>query len=479
MNVKAAALGTWILFLAPAVAAGAEAFAVLPASPAPGPDTALVTLAGEVRTAVQAREVDALGAEALRDRMKGNPPAAALAAGDAAYQAALDQHARGDFEGSIRTLRALVADLERLPGGAVVHSQWQRATLRLARSEQAVGRRGEAQAVLQRLLIVEPSLEVDPRLYPPGFQRLVEEARAETRALWTRRLLVEAQEGVAVFLEGREVGPAPATLDLPPGRYRISGALDGIHSREVLVDLTTEDRRVELDLSLAGCLRPEGGPGLAMPEAERIARTLAVARFLDLDRVVVVWSGSDAGAPYLAASVHDARRGTSSQEVRVALAEGRLPSGAGDALAAYLLTGEASPLVRVMPVPDLRPTLPPLDAPRPGRFSWDGVKRPEARKYGWIAVGSAVAAATLAAVSVSQLNAADGAYGDARAMLDPSGQVAYGHTVAEYNAAVRQGDRARSIGTVAAFGAGAFAVTSLVTGIVSYHRTGEIGPLRF
>ena len=92
--------------------------------------------------------------------------AATLAASDAAYQKALEQHGRGDFEGSIRALRAGIAELELLPGGAEVHARWQRAMLRLARSEQAVGRRGEAQAVLQRLLTIEPALEVDPRLYP-------------------------------------------------------------------------------------------------------------------------------------------------------------------------------------------------------------------------------------------------------------------------------------------------------------------------
>lgn len=479
MNLRAVAVLAPLLLLAPAAAAGAEAFAVLPLAESPGPDAALLDLAGEVRAALQARDVGVLSPEALRDRMSGSAPAAQLSQSDAAYQAALDQHGRGDFEGSIRALRAVVADLELLPGSAEVHSRWQRAMLRLARSEQAVGRRGEAQAVLQRLLTIEPALEVDPRLYPPGFQRLVEEVRADTRALWTRRLTVEAQPDVEVFLEGRAIGKAPASLELPPGRYRVSGALGGIRSREVLVDLTGEDRRVELDLSLAELLRPDRGPGLALRPADRVSRTLAVARFLDMDRAVILWIGTDDGQAYLAASIHDARRGTSSQETRVTLAEGRLATGAAGALAAYLIAGEESPLVRVVPTPDLSPVLPPITAPRHGWLSWDGVKRPAARKYGWLATGALTATAILTAVSVTQFDSSSRSFDRATGMLDQNHQVAYPHTVAEYNGAIHDGERARSIGTATAIGAGVCAVSTAVMAIISHHQTGEIGPLRF
>ncbi len=462
----------------PAAPAAAEAFAVLPVAEPPGPDAALGDLAAEVRAALALRGAGVLAPEVLRDRMTGDAPAGALAAADAAYQAALDLHARGDFEGSIRGLRAVIADLEYLPAGAEVHARWQRAMLRLARSEQAVGRRGEAQAVLQRLLRVDPALEVDPRLYPPGFQRLVEEVRAETRALWTRRLVVEAQAGVQVLLEGRGAGPAPVALELPPGRYRIAGALGGIRSREVTVDLTGEDRRVELDLSLAEVLRPDRGPGLALPPGEAAGRVIAAGAFLDLDRVVSVRIGEQGGRAYLAASLHDARRGTTMPEGRVSLADGRLPAGGAAALAAHLLAGEVSPVVTVVPVADLRPVLPPLDAPRRG-WLWDGTRRPEARRYGWMATGGAVAAVGLGVLALTQSQASRAAYADAKGMLDEDGDVAFGHTLAEYNAAIRRGDRARGVANGSAIGAGVFTVSAVVLGVVSYRRTGEIGPLRF
>jgi hypothetical protein len=472
-------VGTVLMAAAlPATTTAAEAFAVLPVAEPPGPDAFLGDLAAEVRGALALRGAGVLAPEALRDRMTGAAPTGALAAAEAAYQAALEVHTRGDFEGSIRALRAVIADLEYLPAGADVHARWQRAMLRLARSEQAVGRRGEAQAVLQRLLRVDPALEVDRRLYPPGFQRLVEEVRAETRALWTRRLVVEAQPGVQVLLEGRDAGPAPVALDLPPGRYRIAGALGGIRSREVTVDLTGEDRRVELDLSLAEVLRPDRGPGLALPAGDGTGRVIAAGAFLDLDRVVSVRIGEQGGRTYLATALHDARRGTTMPEGRVFLADGRLPSGGSAALAAHLLAGEASPMVTVVPVADLRPVLPALDTPRRG-WLWDGVRRPAARKYGWMATGSTVAAVGLGVLALTQSQASRAAYADASGMLDENGDVAYGHTLAEYNATIRRGDRARGVANGSAIGAGAFAVSAVVLGVVSYRRTGEIGPIRF
>jgi hypothetical protein len=467
-----------VSILAPSAISAAEAFAVLPVSEPPGPDAALIGLAAEVRVALERRGVGVLGPLALRDRMTGSAPAEMLAATQAAYEAALETHARGDFEGSIRALRALIAELEFLPAGAQVHAQWQRAMLRVARAEQAVGRRGDAQAVLQRLLRVDPAVEVDARLYPPGFQRLVDEVRAETRALWTRKLTVESQPGVQVLLEGRDAGSAPLVLELPPGRYRISGALGGIRSRSTTVDLSGEDRRVELDLSIAEVLRPDAGPGFALAQGAPPGRVIAAGSFLDLDRLVAVRIGAEGGAVYLAASIHDARRGTSMPEGRVALTDGELPPGGADALAAHLLTGEASPLVTVVPVADLRPVLPPLVAPTPV-WSWDGVSRPEARKYGWWATGTAAAAVALTGVAVWQSSVARGAYGDATGMLDENGEVAYGHTVTEYNDAIARGDRAGKVATGSAIGAAAFAVGAVVLGVVSHHRTGEIGPIRF
>lgn len=96
-----------------------------------------------------------------------------------------------------------------------------------------------------------------------------------------------------------------------------------------------------------------------------------------------------------------------------------------------------------------------------------------------MATGGAVAAVGLGVLALTQSQASRAAYADAKGMLDEDGDVAFGHTLAEYNAAIRRGDRARGVANGSAIGAGVFTVSAVVLGVVSYRRTGEIGPLRF
>jgi hypothetical protein len=464
--------------LALAQAAGAvESVGVLAVADPPGPDEALAALAGALRPALAARAPGVLTAAELRERITGAGQAASLETLDAEYEAALALHAAGDFEGTIRALRALLARLERLPGGDAIHAQWTRVMLRLARSEQAVGRRSEAQTLLEELLRVEPDVVVDPRLYPPGFHRLVEDVRAEVKALWRRRLVVDSQPGARIFLERRAVGQAPVTLDLAPGRYHLSAGLGVVRAREVVVDLATEDRSIQIDVSVAEALRPDSGPGVALAGAQSTARLLTAAAWLGLDQLVAVRTGTEGGRPYLAAALHDVHRGTTEREGRVWLEDGALTPAAAQALAGQLLAGEESPLVE--PGPVLEPSLRlgsaesklPLSEPPP---------RAGSRAMGWAAFGTGLAAAVLAGITVAQANRAAQAYGDARAMLDDTGGlVKPPYTVAQHNAAIRRGDLARSTAIGTGVSAGVAMVAATVMGYASYRTTGEIGPIRF
>lgn len=460
-----------------APAAAIESLGVLAVAEAPGPDEALAVLAGALRPALAERTAGVLTAAELRDRMTGSAGAEPLETLDADYQAALAQHGGGDFEGSIRALRGLLARLERSPGGDAIHVRWTQVMLRLARSEQAVGRRSEAQVLLEKLLRVEPEALVDPRLYPPGFQRLVEDVRAEVKALATRRLTVDARPGARIYLERRAVGQAPMALELPPGRYRLSAALGAVRSREVVVDLSAEDLVIQVDLALAEVFRPEAGPGLAIPGGQGTGRLLAAAAWLGLDLLVAMRTGAEDGRPFLAAALHDVRRGTTVREARVWLEDGALTPALAQALAAHLLTGEESPLVEGGPIlePPFR-----LGGAEPRDPLAAAPSTQGSRAVGWTAIGSGVAAAVLAGIAVAQIHGANKAFGDARSMLDETGQnVKAPYTLAQYNAAIRRGDRARSLAIGTGVGAGVAALATVVMGWVSYRSTGEIGLLRF
>jgi len=465
------------LATAPLAARAAEAVGVLAVAEPPGPEAGLARLTGELRDALAARSGGVLDAAALRERMAGRAAGAALAELDRAFAGAVAAHADGDFEGSHRTLRAVVEALEAQPDGPEVFAAWRRAMLRLARSEQELGRGIETQAVLERLLRAAPETKADPRQFPPSFQRLVEEGRARLEALGTVALTVEAQPPARVFVEGREVGVSPVTVALAPGRYRVAGLSGGLATAAVVVELTGP-RTVQLDMSMAEALRPEAGPGLALPVEGRAARLVTVASRLSLDRVVAVALRQEGEETRLTATRYDARRGVAEREGWIVLAAGAPPPQGLAALAAWLADGRGSPLVAtplgpslsLAPAPPARPIgeLPPAPAV---------AARPKA--LGWVAVGAGVASLVAGGLAVSRGLDAQARYDDARRMLGAGGRVAAPYTVAEYNETILAGDRRRESATALAIGAGVGAAATAVLGWLGWRAGDEPGTVRF
>jgi PEGA domain len=452
-----------------------ESIGVLAVAEPPGPDARLVELTGQLRSAFATRTAGVLDAAALRDRMVGRAPPAALPELDRAYAGAIAAHAAGEYESSNRTLRSVVDALEALPEGPEVFAAWTRAQLRLARSEQELGRGVTAQAVLERLLRAAPELRADPRQFPPSFHGLVEEARARLRSLGTRRLTVESQPEARAFVEGREVGTTPVTLDLPPGRYRVAGLSGGIRAPVQLVELT-EDRRVQLDLSLLDALRPDSGPGLSLPMVDRGPRLLAACSRLGLDRAVMASLLPAGEVTFLSATLLDARRGRAEREGRIVLGGGQASRGALEALAAYLVAGTPSPLVSTpegssLPVASLLPAgSSPLAAPVASR---------RGSPLGWAALGTGAAALVTGVLTAMNARDAQGRYADARAMVGGDGRVAPPATVAQYNAVIAAGDGARDRAVGYGVATGATLAATAVLSYLSYRQTGEVGPFRF
>ncbi len=466
-----------VAVLGPRAAGAEETIGVLAVGEPPGPGTELAAVTEKLRTALAARIPGVLGADELRERMVGRPPPSSLAELERAFAGAIAAHAAGEFEGSIRTLRAVVDALDALPESAETFAQWTRAMFRLARSEQELGRRVEAQVVIERLLRAAPDIRPDARHYPPSFVALVEDSRERLRSLGVRHLTVESHPDARVFVEGREIGTSPISVALPPGRYRVSGLRGGVRVPALVADLSDDDRVIQLDMSLVEILRPDASPGLALAAADRPLRIVTAASRLAVDRAVATSLLRDGDVIYLVATLHDVRRGTVEREGRLRLAGGAPPAGGVEALAAFLATGQASALVSTPSGPSLAleprvpsPLVGPLGAPR---------TQPESRAYGWAAVGTGVATALAGVLTVYFGRGASARYDDARAMLDGSGRVRPGLSILQYNAAIREGDdrRAAAIGAGLASSVG-LAVTAVLS-VVSYRRTGEIGPLRF
>jgi len=338
------ALALAIALLAGAGAQGMERLGVLAvADPPKGPDPDLTELAHQLRAACRDRVGGVEEVSSMRARLLGQGSNATPSELDRAYGGALAVYQNGEFESSVRTLRAILDDLEALPETEESYFQWKRALLRLAYAELTVGDQREFEAALARLARTEPTLQPDPEQYSPTFRRRFEEVKAKVRALPRRKLAVVAEgtEGT-VYVNGRPMGKTPLTLTLPAGAYRIGGAAGALRVPSVAVDLQAEDRSVVLDFALAESLRVNSGPGLALPAERRAYGIVRAGAWLGVDKLVVVSRVEEGQAQFLLGSMYDVRRGALLREGSVRMTAGGVPSVSLGALASFLLTGQSS-----------------------------------------------------------------------------------------------------------------------------------------
>ncbi len=313
------------------------------ADPPVGPDADLAELAHQLRAACRDRIGGVEDVPTMRARLLGQASNATLSELDRAYGGALAVYQNGEFESSVRTLRAIVEDLESIPESDDAYAQWTRALLRLAHAAATIGMDRDTQAALAKLARTDPTLQPDPDQYSPGYRRRFEEAKARIRALPKRRLtvLAEGKPGV-VYVNGRNMGPAPVSVSLPTGSYRIGGAADGLRVPSFTVELEAEDRTVVLDFALAESLRVNAGPGLALAPAQRAYGIIRAGAWLGADKLVVASRVTEGGAQFLLGSIYDVRRGALLREGSVRMVAGSVPAVNLGALASFLLTGQSS-----------------------------------------------------------------------------------------------------------------------------------------
>ncbi|HET8540517.1 MAG TPA: PEGA domain-containing protein, partial [Anaeromyxobacter sp.] len=280
---------------------------------------------------------------AMRARLLGQTSGATLSELDRAYGGALAVYQNGEFESSLRTLHAVVEDLESLPESADAYLQWVRAQLRLAHAALSVQREGEAEAALFTLARTDLAITAEPDQYSPAYRRRFEAVKAKVRALPMRRLVVtsEGRPGT-VFVNGRARGTTPLTLSLPSGTYRIGGASEDLRVPSFRIDLRSEDRSAVLDFALAEALRVNAGPGLALLAARRGDGIVRAGAWLGVDRIVTVSRQFEGKAAFLLGSMYDVRRGALLREGSVRMVAGTVPAANLGALAAFLLTGQSS-----------------------------------------------------------------------------------------------------------------------------------------
>jgi hypothetical protein len=498
------ALLAFVSVLVAAPATGAETLAVLAvADPPAGPDADLAELTHQLRAACRDRAGGVADVPTMRARLLGQTSGATLAELDRAYGGALAVYQNGEFESAVRTLGAIVEDLESLPESDEGYAQWTRALLRLAHAAQTVGQTQVADEALLKLLPVDPGFQPDPDQYSPAYRRRFDELRARVRTMPSRKLAVLAEGGVGtVYVNGRSFGRTPASITLPAGVYRVGGTAGAQRVPSFTVDLQLEDRTVALDFALAEAVRANAGPGLALAGAQRGHGLIRAGAWLGVDRVVVASRSIEGGAQFLVGAIFDVRRGALLREGSVRMVAGSVPSVSLGALAAFLLTGQSSREVKdrtpggpleIAPVGAAPPPSSPPPAPTAAASPDAAPARPAARNDAlslrpesvaggrtalaggeerprWMrpaAIGAGVLALGFGALSVQQGLAASSAYDDANAMLGPDGVLLPGSDPERYRDLLEQGDDSKRNAYLCAGTTVVFAVAAGVLGWMS------------
>jgi hypothetical protein len=463
-----------------------ETIAVVSVADPPGPTADLAELARQLRAAIVDKTPGVLEMSQVRDRMTGQTSSATLTELDRAYAGAVATYQSGDYEGSVRTLRAVIDDLDKLPESAEAFDQWTRAVTRLARAQQTLGRKDEATAAMDRLVRAAPAVKVDSTQYPPSFAKQIDEAKARLKNMPKRKLTIQSPvKGAKVFLDGREIGTAPMTIGVPAGVYGVSGKLGDLRIPRFGVDLRSEDQTVPLNVDAVGAMRPSNGPGLAVSATDRLKSLVTAGALLGLDKLVAATLVVQGDVTYLAGSFYDVRRGMLLREGQVRLSNRQIPPGHLADLANFLVTGQRGNSVVVpLPLPVAAPIAPKKAEPAVARQqptalpSTVEASAGRSKALGWTAFGAGIGGVAFGAFAVVEGLSAKSNYNDARNMLQGN-SLQVGADPARYNAAVSSGDSAKTRAFIGAgVAVGALAVGG-VLGYMSYKQTGEVGPFRF
>jgi len=475
MNRLLVSLSLSLGIAAPAL--GADSFGVLAvAEPPAGPDAALAEMAHQLRAACRDRVGGVIEVPEMRARLLGQASNATLPELERAYAGAQAAFQNEEIDISASTLRAIVEDLERLPESDEAYAQWTRAMIRLAYVERVLKRHAAVVETMERLAATEPRFVVDEIQYPPSFRSEFEEARRRVAGRPKAKLTITAPSRPATaFVNGKNVGKTPVALSLPPGRYRVGGAADGLRVPGASVRLDGEERAVELEFSIAGALRINAGPGLALGPRERSTCIVRAGGWLGATRVISVSIAQDSGAEFLAGALYDVQRGALLREGRVRIVSGSVPSVQLGALASFLLTGQPSPGVTavstvpvsvvgtassVAAVAGREPLLPGPPVVKPAKPRW---MRPAAYAAGAVAIA-------LAGVATWQGLSARGDYRDANAMLLPDGNLVPGGDQAAYDRTIDAANTSKRNAYIGVAGAAAFAVAAGVLGYLSWDQ---------
>jgi len=235
--------------------------------------------------------VEVLPAEALADffRAPRDPQADAMAArarahiarGQELFVRLKPDLAILEFEGALRSLEAVFADLPRLDDLAEAH-------LGLGVTYQAKGQEDLAAREYLRVLLLQPERQLDEAVYSPlvleRFGRMREQLATSLRGSVS---LLSQPPGAEVSMDGRPVGATPITIPgVAPGAHYFALRLDGYRTWSGVLEVPAGGVERQEVFLVEGeridrlRLRQRLEAGARAADAEALARGLGVGRLV-------------------------------------------------------------------------------------------------------------------------------------------------------------------------------------------------------
>ena len=201
---------------------------------------------------------------------------------------ARDDFINGQVERALQSLQTLSEEVSRVAPSA---ERWelQRNVLTSLAQVQDRTDKPRAQAILRRILTVEPDYTPDPAIFPPSFIAEVTKARTTLSQSPTNTLEVTTDPAVGVAVGGRPMGSSPVKAHLAPGTYRVEG-MWGYRGLAKNVDVGAPPEspaKVDLKKAVEGSIVPDAGP-CVFPVPTREAALARIAALLKVKQLYAV-----------------------------------------------------------------------------------------------------------------------------------------------------------------------------------------------
>jgi hypothetical protein len=275
------------------------------------------------------------------------------------FEAAQGQFYEARYSRAAQGLDEVLRQVVRLPVGEPRWKLTVEASLLQGMTLRSLGRVKESDDAFRTVLRLDAEHRLDPDYYTPSTRQAFEKLRKEfARARKVKLSVKSTLPSSDVFLDGKNVGQTPLTLEVLPGTYALSLQKGEAVSFPRQLPVEGDEQPLLVDLAYEGafsatpfpCLATgeEGEPGLSY--AVRLGGTLGVEEV-----IVVKLEGTRLGPKWLAATVVNVEGGQKLREGGFKTRGLEAPADALAALVDFITTGKTQPSLVVATRPDLQP----------------------------------------------------------------------------------------------------------------------------